>query len=30
LTNQLTGENLALARKVFDQINVEYLAIMRR
>ena len=28
LTNQLTGENLAMARKVFDQINVEYLAII--
>jgi hypothetical protein len=30
LTNQLTGDNLIMARKVFDQINVDYLAIMRR
>ena len=30
LTNQLTGDNMVMARKVFEQINVDYLAIMRR
>ena len=30
LTNQLTDENMELKKKVFEQMNVEYTAVMRR